>query len=194
MKYLVPLLLLFFAACNNPEAPKKLAPKVVVIEKEKGLEHKIFFFAPKLDRYTCEVYGDCECCWDNIVFIDELRFVRIYYCDADRRFRKGTYTERNDSIFLVYNSTQINKELNWDWMADSIKDSGQPSGYSFTNEEVEKMGDTIVPHLCNGILRYRTLGEDSRFGMPDSARPYREYLLELNMDSIPGRMGFKIEK
>lgn len=152
----------------------------------------VYFFAPKLDKVTCEVYGDCECCWDNIIFIDDIRFVRIYYCDADRRFRNGTYVVQNDSVFLVYNSLQVSKALNWDWYSDTVKDKSLPTGFMYLTDTLTELGDTLASIDCIGNKRLKTGAGTVFFGQPDTIRPFREFLLELQQDSIPQRLKFSI--
>ncbi|MES2629581.1 MAG: hypothetical protein V4616_11485 [Bacteroidota bacterium] len=154
---------------------------------------KVFFFAPKLDQVTCEVFGDCDCCWDNVLFIDDYRFVRIYYCESDKTYRRGTYTVRNDSVFLVYNSIEIGRELNWDYEEELIPDSTLPYGFSVSTDTIEDLVDTLFPVLCGDQKRLKTISEEEAyFGQPDIIRPLKDYLKELQDDSIIARLSISL--
>ncbi len=172
-------------SCDNSKPVRRNSARHVEIPPANPYAGNVYFFAPKLDRYTCEVYGDCECCWDNLLFIDDYRFVRIYYCEADRDYRRGTYILRNDSVFLNYTSVEIEHELNWDWDEDKVLDSSDINGYTFTTTPVEELQDTLTTVDCNGSKRFKTgKVDDVYFGQPDIIKPMSEYLKEMRQDSI----------
>lgn len=173
--------------CNEP-APAPKSKPASLPELANAYVGKVFFFAPKLDKTTCEVYGDCECCWDNLLFIDDVRFIRIYYCDADQDYRSGTYSVRNDSIFLIYNSTELEHEQNWNYDDEDLEDSLMPGGFTFTTESLDQLLDTIATIDCNGEKRLKTGYDEVFFGQPDIIKPLKDYLKELKTDSIFQRL------
>lgn len=170
---------------SKSDAPEKKPGKVYVKETMHPYAGSVFFFAPKLDKSTCEVYGDCECCWDNILFIDDYRFIRIYYCEADRNYRRGTYSIKNDSIFLIYSSIELEQEVNWDFDDETLWDTAVPAGVTFRTEPLEELMDTLAPVMCKENRRLKTGTEgDYYYGQPDIIKPLKQYLKEIKDDSI----------
>lgn len=76
---------------------------------EGTLTGTVFRFAPDLDTSVCQSYGECDCCTEEILFIDNNRFISIAHCIADQTIQYGSYELVDSSLMIYYGPNRISK-------------------------------------------------------------------------------------
>jgi hypothetical protein len=106
----IALLLVALISCNDHEEDVVLNTKKTTVYP---LENSIFYFAPILERGNCSVYGECDCCSQDI-FFDKTNFIYISYCLMDISVSKGTYSIVDNKIQMKFDSICYSSEYNWE--------------------------------------------------------------------------------
>jgi hypothetical protein len=97
-----------FFACNNPQEEKPFSSLGDI-----SFKNTIFYFAPVFDKKNCSVYGECDCCSQDIIF-GEKDFIFISYCMDDISVSKGLYSFIDNKIKMTFDTICYSSEYNWE--------------------------------------------------------------------------------
>lgn len=106
------LMVVLSFSCSNTNNENK--SKDSLIFSKFKLTGKVYFFGPRFDSIKCEIDAGCDCCSDNILFINDSNFVHISYCMDDDSYYKGKYIIHKDKVILKYDTFEVSKKTNFD--------------------------------------------------------------------------------
>lgn len=86
---------------------------------EAGFANSVYYFTSNFDSTNCKVYSACDCCSENVVFLNESEFVTISYCQGNEGYFKGKYVILDSTLQLNFNSSYVLNEYNWEYELDT---------------------------------------------------------------------------
>lgn len=131
----------------------------------KDIAGKWFDFGPDLDTSILESYGECDCCMDDFLFLEDGHFVRISYCMADQAVYNGTYLLENGELVLNYHQTMVNRIYDEE-MHNAAISTGE-SLYSNTVEQMEPFSEKLTAWKCKSQFFLRSNGTKTYYGTED---------------------------
>jgi hypothetical protein len=186
------LSLLFFSiSCNQSQ--KKIAtkdePKSVITKKRSSknfsLVNKLYLLAPEFNSKKGESFGECDCCSSNYLFLDDENFISVDYClDADTYYT-GKYKIENDTVELLYDTTVLNKEYNWDSESDTT--DTQPD-YFYKSEKCKPYKSIWINFNCKEKICFKTAEKETNYASVDKTRTSESFLKELKIEGILKRL------
>lgn len=96
------LITISFISCNENRIDKKNYSFHDFIYQE-------YILGPNLDSTSLNVFGECDCCLSDLIFIDSTNFYFYNNCDDHSSYYKGNYIVIKDSLKLVFNTTLVDK-------------------------------------------------------------------------------------
>lgn len=84
-----------------------------------NLANSVYYFTSNFDSTNCKVYSACDCCSENVVFLNERKFITISYCQGNEGYYKGKYVILDSTLQLNYESSYVLNEYNWDYELDT---------------------------------------------------------------------------
>ncbi len=186
MKLIIPSLLLFIltTACSpkpEPLSDFQLSPT--------DLTGKLYFFAPLLDTTRCLVTGECDCCTDNLYFVNDHEFVRDLYCMEKDQIHQGKYRIENGKLILDYAANTVNAEYNWAKDEDTTKRKAKE--HLISRFDGPTFTDTIEAQNCHGEFILFDKGKRGFFyGQIDKQQKPEAFELQLKNSRIWGELKF----
>ncbi|MES2628946.1 MAG: hypothetical protein V4616_08255 [Bacteroidota bacterium] len=166
--FFITLVLLTSCSTNTPETTP-ITPS--------DLTGKLFLFAPELDTASCKVYGKCDCCMDDLFFVDDTHFVRDLYCVEADDIRQGTYRLENNTVILNYDAEFVKAEYNWERDRDNTKNAPE---HLVSLRRGDRFSDTLFTSECKGSLVLMDRGSESMFyGQIDPQQKPETFKLQL---------------
>jgi hypothetical protein len=88
----------------------------------KVFSDKVYFLGPELDSSKCQIEAACDCCSDDLVFLDDSLFLVASYCESNTSYSKGKYTIKRNTLVLKYDSIQVSEDYNdYNLKIDTLK-------------------------------------------------------------------------
>lgn len=176
----------------NFEIMKKIFPTLLFLllsgqifsQQKNKLNQTVYYFGPTIDSASAKVLAECDCCTDNILFINEKEFVAISYCMADKTVSKGNYTIQANKVILYYDGLFVNKIRNLDW-DDNKKGK---SKYSFKSEKTKSFKTILTPTVYKNKLFYITNDEEVSYGTIEKKSSINVFIKELKSDGLWQRL------
>jgi hypothetical protein len=152
----LPAFILFafsFIACKSVDKKAELSEKSETDSATvNNLKGHVYFFGPAFDSTICDVIAECDCCYDDFLFLNDKDFMRVGYCVAVKSIIKGTYTTGQDNIILQYDSLIYFNEAD---INNEIKTvSKESSEYLIKSEKIIPSRDTLTKFNCKELLFY----------------------------------------
>lgn len=79
----------------------------------------VYYFTSNFDSTNCKVFSACDCCSENIVFLNESEFITISYCLGNEGYFKGNYVILDSTLQLNFNKFYVLNEYNWEYELDT---------------------------------------------------------------------------
>lgn len=175
MKNLVCFLALLIIGCTSAPNNKELPKAPYVLLKPKDIKGQLFLFGPELDTANCRADGGCDCCMDNLYFIDETHFIRRLYCVEGDDVVSGVYKITGNKVVLTYDKTAVSTEYNWKQdIEDTTANLINTKEFVVKPYEQQSYTDTLKASLCRTSLLFIAPGDDREFyGLIDkTTKPY----------------------
>ena len=83
--------------------------------------NSVYYFTSDFDSTNCKVYSACDCCSENVLFLNEHEFITISYCQGNESYFKGKYVILDNTLQLNYDSSYVLNEYNWDHEFDTTR-------------------------------------------------------------------------
>lgn len=96
----------------------------------------------------CQFYFECDCCYGEIIFKNDLQFLMINYCLSDFVLSKGNYVVQGDKITLISDDSRVDKKYNWEREIDT---SATPI-YFYEKSKIDPFFISYTISDCDGIL------------------------------------------
>lgn len=174
---------LIFLACeskmNNPNSESESKRKALTVQDISG---KVFEFGPDLDPKSCEVVAECDCCSDDVVFVNDTDCYMTVYCLEENTFHKGTYTVSNDKIEMTFSGKMVSQIDLIDTISDTIKNAATP-GFTLKTETIGSEKITIDRLECAGKELFSYGTDQKQYGTL-SKTPVNEYVATLKKEGI----------
>jgi len=152
----------------------------------KNLAGQVYFFAPEFDSTTCEVSAACDCCTEDILFLNNSNFIHISYCLSEEQVFKGTYKIDNDKVYLKYDSLNIHIEYNWihieynqDMKIDTIESAEKE--YIINLQKTNFDNIILTAFTCNGQVFFKTDYDYGLLNKENSIDTYIQRLKDLDI-------------
>jgi hypothetical protein len=157
-------------------------------QKVADFSNRLYFLAPEIDSLKCEVFAECDCCSDEICFLNNTQFIRLFYCLHNNSATSGTYKVLGNKLLLVYKGKVVTKIFDEDYYN---KNNGTKGKYSWETASIGAYTDTISISFCNNSLKLTEKGEEILYGEISRHNSYKEALAELKKEGFWKRLGFK---
>lgn len=176
-----------FISCNNQDKKTEPADKTETTNEQptNNLARHVYYFGPDIDSTKCEVLAECDCCFDDFLFLNDKDFIRIGYCVAEKSVIKGTYSVGQENIILNYDSLHYFTEADNNNEIKTV--SKGSSEYLIKIETGKPFLDTLTKLNCKEKLFYKNSGEKS-FGTISSKDSINTYIDELKKEGFWKKM------
>jgi len=107
---------IFLTACTSETTDSTDKDSVTETHKntvDTTFEKLVYNIAPEFDNEKCAVYGACDCCSSDLLFIDKTNFIYITYCEGDKSVTRGTYHFDQSNLFLDFDTVCAILEYNY---------------------------------------------------------------------------------
>ncbi|MFC2152597.1 hypothetical protein ACFLSE_08725 [Bacteroidota bacterium] len=85
-----------------------------------SFENKVFLAGSMTDfnSVKCEFFFECDCCFEDYIFLPDNKFLCIDYCTADYTLTSGTYRVDTENIILNFTNQKTEIDYNWEYDVD----------------------------------------------------------------------------
>jgi len=90
-------------------------------EQSISVENKVFIIGSNshFDNYKpCDFFFECDCCFGEIVFLTDSKFIYVDYCTSDYSLFGGTYSVNTENVILKFTNQKVEIDYNWDYELD----------------------------------------------------------------------------
>ncbi len=158
-------------------------------QNKAGLINKVYYFGPEIDSITCRINAECDCCTDDIVFLNQKEFVKVSYCMADKSVSRGTYQASGDKLILKYKGIFISRNIDMEW--ESKHQSSKKIKYNWETHKVNTFSDTMIKISCKQTVIYKYEGEEILYGRLDEKTRADKFVTTLKKEGFWTKLGFK---
>lgn len=71
------------------------------------ISNSYYYFGPYLNKETCQVLAECDCCSSEIYFKYDSVFVAEIPCEGESIYLRGIYEQNSNRIILKYDSLYV---------------------------------------------------------------------------------------
>ena len=174
------LMVVLSFSCSNINENNKNKSKDTPIFSKFKLTGKVYFFGPRFDSIKCEIDAGCDCCSDNILFINDSNFVHISYCMDDDTYYKGKYIIHKDKVILKYDTIEISKKTNF----DSDNEVNQTTPFIITNSKSIFKEITLKRFDCKKTVCFIIGDKEQSYGALDKYETLSNLTSNLKNDGI----------
>jgi hypothetical protein len=165
--------LLMGAGCGSErKQEEKVLPEVVT---PNVFRNKVYMCAPEVDKDSAFVYGECDCCSDEIIFIGDSDLVFKSFCMSDQCINKGKYRIEKDELVLEFDEDYVEYNYNPERETDSTaveyivtKKTGKPAQARYKISKCK--GGTLIAW----IAKAPQYGMECPQTVEDEIRPMKE--------------------
>ncbi|UMY64369.1 MULTISPECIES: hypothetical protein [unclassified Flavobacterium] len=150
---------------------------------------QVYFYAPELDKKTCEAYGECDCCSGNILFLDERTFLTIDICESDVSYYKGTYKIVDGNLLLSYAGVRVEKNYNWERETDTT--GTVTTEYLIETSKTDPRTQTLTRIACEKNTCFKTNDTEAFFASPDKKQKIADLVRQIEEDGIWEKLEMK---
>ena len=195
MTNLIKLKFLFFFftvtlfSCNERTTDKSI--KTITKEKQSllNLSGQVYFYAPELNKNTCEAFGECDCCSGNFLFLNENEFLTIDVCESDDWYYKGKYKIVNDNVVLTYDSLMVEKNYNWEKETDTT--GTVTTEYFIKTSKTDTKTSILKRIVCEKNICFKTDDKRPNFATLDKKQKLSNLIKQLKNEGIWDKLEMK---
>jgi hypothetical protein len=193
MKNLIKLIFFFFIlalhSCNERTTNKAVKKITLAKYSALNLSGQVYFYAPELDKNTCEAFGECDCCSGSLLFLNDNDFLIIDVCESDDWYYKGKYKIKNDIVVLTYDSLMVEKNYNWEKETDTT--GTVTTEYFIKTSKTDKRTSVLKRIVCDKNICFKTDDKRTNYVTLNKKQKLSDLIKQLKDEGIWEKLEIK---
>jgi hypothetical protein len=182
-------LILSLYSCNEQTTKKTFKKITLAKHSALNLSGQVYFYAPKLDKNTCEAYGECDCCSGSFLFLNNNDFLTIDVCESDNWYYKGKYKIVKDDVVLTYDSLMVEKNYNWEKETDTT--GTVTTEYFIKTTKTDKRTSVLKHIVCRKNICFETDDRRTNYVTLDKKQKLSDIIKQLKDEGIWEKLEIK---
>jgi len=153
------------------------------------LTGQLYYVAPDIDPKDGHLSGACDCCSQNVAFLNDSEYVSVNYCEGDESYMKGKYKIKDKVVVFTTDGILVDREINWEKELDTLH--RDLPDFHVSIGRVKSESYRWIQFERNGKLYFKTNEKEISYASVDPNLKLDRFVKGLKTDSLWYKLGME---